>query len=72
MGLSGRCLVGEHGANRPDIIVRQYAVGSSNTFGADELTWTVGTNSVTATKASITGSGGTICVTLRLPATPGN
>lgn len=59
-------------ANEPDIIVRQYAVGSSNTFGADELTWTVGTNSVTATKASITGSGGTICVTLRLPATPGN
>jgi hypothetical protein len=59
-------------ANEPDIIVRQYAVGSSNTFGGAEITWAVATNTVVGTKANIAGSGGTVCVTLRLPATPGN
>jgi len=59
-------------ANEPDIIVRSYAVGSATTFNLDEITWAVSTNTAVGTKASIAGSGGTICVTLRLPATPGN
>jgi hypothetical protein len=54
-------------ANQPDIVIRGSAVGNSNTFGQAEITWTVGTNSVTGTKASIAGSGGTACVTLLIP-----
>jgi hypothetical protein len=59
-------------ANEPDILVRQFALGSSNTFVGGAITWVVTTNTVVGTKANIAGSGGTICVTLRLPATPGN
>ena len=59
-------------ANEPDIIVRSFAVGNNTSFNSGDITWAVSTNTVVGTKASIVGSGGTICITLRLPATPGN
>ena len=59
-------------ANAPDIFVRQFALGNSNTFESGALTWAVTTNTVVGTKASIVGSGGTLCVSLILPTSPGN
>ena len=59
-------------ANEPDIIVRSFAVGNNTSFNNGDITWVCNTNTVVGTKASIVGSGGTICITLRLPATPGN
>lgn len=58
-------------ANEPDIIVVDHALGSSTTTSSG-LVWAYSTNTVTGTKASTAGSGRTICITLRLPATPGN
>lgn len=66
-GLSAAALA----ANEPDIIVRDFALGSSGTTPSG-LTWAVNANTVVGTKTNIAGSGRTICVTLRLPATPGN
>jgi len=62
-----------HAAFEPDIIISSFALGSETTTGGGGyITWARNTNTVVGTKASATGSGGTICVTLRLPATPGN
>ena len=58
-------------ANEPDILVRDYALGTSTTTPSG-LTWATLTNTVVGTKTNVAGSGRTLCVTLRLPATPGN
>jgi len=59
-------------ALEPDLIVYDTALGSSNTTPSG-ITWSVSnTNSVVGTKANVAGSGRTISVTLRRPATPGN
>jgi hypothetical protein len=58
-------------ANEPDIVVRDFALGSSGTQGAG-LTWAVTSNTIVGTKANTAGAGRTQCVTLRLPASPGN
>jgi hypothetical protein len=58
-------------ANEPDIIVTDYALGSSGTTPAG-MTWARNTNTVVGSKGTAAGSGRTLCVTLRLPATPGN
>lgn len=58
-------------AQEPDIIVVDKALGSSTTTPSG-IAWAWNTNTVVGTKASTAGSGRTICVTLRLPATPGN
>ena len=58
-------------AHEPDIIVVDTALGSSTTTPSG-ITWAWSTNTVVGTKANTAGSGRTIGVTLRLPATPGN
>jgi hypothetical protein len=58
-------------AHEPDIIVVDQALGSSTTT-PNGLTWVWNTNTVVGTKANTAGSGRTIDITLRLPATPGN
>ncbi len=59
-------------ANEPDIIIHDTALGTGAASTQSGLTWAVSTNTVVGTKSSIAGSGRTICITLRLPATPGN
>jgi hypothetical protein len=59
-------------ANEPDIVVYDVALGSSNTQQSN-IVWSVSnTNQVVGTKTNIAGSGRTICVTLRRPASPTN
>jgi len=58
-------------AHEPDIIVVDQALGSSTTTPSG-ITWAWNTNTVVGTKANTAGSGRTISITLRLPATPGN
>ncbi len=59
-------------ANEPDLIVYDTALGSSTTTPSG-ITWSVAnTNVAVGTKANTAGSGRTICITARRPATPGN
>lgn len=59
-------------ANEPDLIVYDTALGSSTTTPSG-ITWNVAnTNVVVGTKANTAGSGRTISITARRPATPGN
>jgi len=59
-------------ANEPDLIVYDYALGSSATTPSG-ITWSVSnTNVAVGTKGTTAGSGRTICITARRPATPGN
>lgn len=61
----------EQAAHEPDINVDDFALGSSATTPSG-LVWAYNTNTVVGTKLNTAGSGRTICITLRLPATPGN
>jgi hypothetical protein len=59
-------------AQEPDLIVYDTALGSSTTTPSG-ITWNVAnTNVVVGTKANTAGSGRTISITARRPATPGN
>lgn len=59
-------------ANEPDLIVYDTALGSATTVPSG-ITWSVAsTNVVVGTKANTAGSGRTISLTARRPASPGN
>jgi hypothetical protein len=59
-------------AQEPDLVVWDTALGSSTTTPSG-ITWNVAnTNVVVGTKANTAGSGRTISITARRPATPGN